>query len=82
MQFERYRWQDHVITANRWLMDIPVAIVLLALLAAASLLERSSSRTSQAATTHVPLAIHSVEARSFDCLTSKGASQVTWSQQG
>jgi hypothetical protein len=58
MQFERYRWQDHVITGNRWLMDVPVAFVLLALLAAASLLERPSSPMS-AASAHVPPALHS-----------------------
>jgi hypothetical protein len=82
MQFERYRWQDHVITGNRWLMDVPVAVVLLALLAAASLLERSSSPVSQAATAHVPPALHSVEVRSSDWLTPKGVNQVTWSRRG
>src|SRR3954469_4154868 len=76
MQFERYRWQDHVMTGNRWLMDVPVAVVLLALLAAASLLERSSSLVSQAAPAHVPPALHSVEVRSC-WLTSKGVNQVT-----
>ena len=40
-QFERYRWQDHVVRPRSWLADLTFLALVLSLLAAASMLERS-----------------------------------------
>ena len=38
--FERYRWQDHVVRRRSWRGDLSFLALVLALLAAASMLER------------------------------------------
>jgi hypothetical protein len=42
-QFERYRWQDHVVRPRSWLADLTFVALVLSLLAAASMLERPVS---------------------------------------
>jgi hypothetical protein len=42
-QFERYRWQDHVVPRRSWRGDLTFLALILSLLAAASMLERPVS---------------------------------------